>query len=65
VKRFAVRLLGVTTALTVIGATFAATSFAGGGPFMPCCFNPSTGIAKNMSCCLVNFAMQCCNRFVS
>ena len=34
-KRFALRLLGLTTVFIGIGATFAATSFASGGPFMP------------------------------
>jgi hypothetical protein len=62
-KRFGIRLLGVTTVLIVIGAAFAATSFASGGPFMPCCFNPATGAAHSMACCIYNVAMQCCSRF--
>jgi|SwirhisoilCB3_FD_contig_31_14306632_length_309_multi_3_in_0_out_0_1 hypothetical protein len=59
-KRFALRLLGLTTVFIGIGATFAATSFASGGPFMPCCF---TGGTHNMACCIYNAAMQCCGRF--
>jgi hypothetical protein len=62
-KRFGIRLLGVTTVLVALGAVLAGTSFAAGGPFMPCCFNPTTGAAHSMACCIYNLAMQCCGRF--
>ena len=61
-KRFSMRLIGLTTVLTALGAIFAGTSFAAGGPFMPCCFNPATGAANSMACCIYNVAMQCCSR---
>jgi hypothetical protein len=62
-KRYGMRLLGVMTVLIAIGAVFAGTSFASGGPFMPCCFNPASGTANHMACCIYNLAMQCCGRF--
>ncbi len=62
-RKFALRLLGLTTFLTALGATFATTSFAAGGPFMPCCFNPATQAANNMACCIYNISMECCKRF--
>ena len=62
-RRFAVRLLGLTTLFTALGATVASASFAAGGPFIPCCFNQATGAANNMACCIYNVAMECCQRF--
>lgn len=62
-SRFGLRLLGLTTLLTVLSAVFASTSFASGGPFMPCCFNVSGAEVHNMACCLHNIAMHCCQRF--
>jgi hypothetical protein len=59
-RKFALRLIGVTTVLTGLAAVFAGTSLASGGPFMPCCF---TGTTHNMACCIYNAAMQCCSRF--
>jgi hypothetical protein len=63
VRRWGTRLLGLTTIFTVIGGVLAGTSFASGGPFMPCCFNPATGAAHGMACCIYNLAMQCCGWF--
>jgi len=64
-KKFGLRLLAVTTFVIAVGAIFAGTSMASGGPFMPCCFNFGTGgaAAHDMACCVYNAAMQCCNRF--
>lgn len=62
-RRFGIRLLGLTTVLIGIAAVFAGMSMASGGPFMPCCFNPATGAAHGMACCIYNLAMQCCGRF--
>ena len=64
-NKFGLRLLAVTTLLIAVGAVFAGTSMASGGPFMPCCFNFGTGgaAAHDMACCVYNAAMQCCNRF--
>jgi len=64
-KKFGLRLLAVTTLVIAVGAVFAGTSMASGGPFMPCCFNFGTGgaAAHDMACCVYNAAMQCCNRF--
>ena len=64
-KKFGLRLLAVTTFVITVGAIFAGTSMASGGPYMPCCFNFGTGgaAAHNMACCVYNAAMQCCNRF--
>lgn len=62
-KGFGLRLLGLTTVLIALGAVLAGSSFAAGGPFMPCCFNPTSGAAHSMACCIYNLAMQCCGRF--
>ncbi len=63
--KFALRLLGLTVLLTVVGVSFASTSFAAGGPpFMPCCFNVAGAEIHNMACCIYNnAAMHCCQRF--
>jgi len=63
-RRFLLRLVGLTTGVTALGATFATTGFAATVPFMPCCFLPHTGVATAMECCF-NFVMECCKRFLS
>lgn len=63
-RRVVLRLVGITTGVTALGATFATTGFAASIPFMPCCFNPGTGAVKAMQCC-AHVAMECCKRFLS
>ncbi len=63
VRRFSLRLVGLTTCLTALGAAFTTTAFAAAGPFMPCCFNQATGALNNMACCIHQIAMACCQRF--
>ena len=60
-RRFLLRLGGVTTGVTALGATFATTSFAAGRPFMPCCINQHT--LNAMACCIHQAAMECCKLF--
>ena len=64
-KKFGLRLLVVTTFVIAVGAIFAGTSMASGGPFMPCCFNVGGVGAEvhNMACCIYDVAMHCCSRF--
>lgn len=64
-RKWSLRLLAVTTLLVVVGAVFAGTSMASGGPFMPCCFNVGNGVeAHNMACCVYDALMHCCQRFM-
>ena len=63
-RRFAMRLLGLTTALAGVSAVFAGAGLANAGGvapnFMPCCT-----IGGQMVCCIVNASMECCKRFMS
>jgi len=63
-RRFAMRLLGLTTALAGVSAVFAGAGLANPGGvapnFMPCCT-----IGGQMVCCIVNASMECCKRFMS
>lgn len=58
-KKITTRVLG----LAVIAAVTAASSPAA-PPFMPCCFNPVTGVAGSMNCCFnpaqAHAFMKCC-----
>jgi hypothetical protein len=63
-RRFLLRVVGLTTGVTALGATFATTGFAATVPFMPCCFNPATSVATAMQCC-AHIVMECCKRFLS
>lgn len=63
-RRIAVYVVGLPTIFTALATTLAWTAFAAGRPFMPCCFNPATGAAKSMVCCIVNISMECCKRFL-
>jgi len=66
-RRFAMRLLGLTTALAGLSAVFAGAGLANPGGvapnFMPCC--TIAGQANHMVCCIVNVSMECCKRFMS
>jgi len=64
-QRVALRIVGVSTLVMVLLAIFPVVVLAA-APFMPCCFNPHTGLDNNMMCCIVQgIAMQitCCGRF--
>jgi hypothetical protein len=43
---------------------FTAASSPAAPPFMPCCFNPATGVAGKMACCFnpaqAHAFMKCC-----
>ena len=62
-RRFSLRLVGLTTCLTALGATFATTAFAAAVPLMPCCRNPVTHLVGAMACCVHQAAMECCKFF--
>jgi len=59
-RKFGIRLLGLTTVLVFVAAVFAGVSFASGEPYMPCCGHGVWG----MACCIHQAAMHCCQKFL-
>ena len=58
-KRIAKGVFGVASFVALMGAAMPADP-----PFMPCCFNPDTGIPGDMHCCFnpaqPQAFMKCC-----
>lgn len=60
-RRFLLRLGGLMTGVTALGAAFATTGFAATVPYMPCC--RATHLVAAMECCIHQAAMECCKFF--